>query len=137
MPNNAWLNLPVADIKASKDFFNTIGLPCKDGPGGLNTVMEIGDGKGTIVMFPTAFFRSFIQGAAVADTAGSAEILISIGADNPAEVDAIAGKVEAAGGRMITAPASMGFMYGCVFADLDGHRWNVVFMDWDKMPKPA
>jgi uncharacterized protein len=26
-------------------------------------------------------------------------------------------------------------MYGSGFADLDGHRWNVMFMDFGKMPK--
>jgi predicted lactoylglutathione lyase len=26
-------------------------------------------------------------------------------------------------------------MYGCVFADLDGHRWNVLYMDMSKMPQ--
>jgi predicted lactoylglutathione lyase len=28
-----------------------------------------------------------------------------------------------------------GWMYGCGFADLDGHRWNVLYMDMSKMPK--
>jgi len=26
-------------------------------------------------------------------------------------------------------------MYGFAFADLDGHRWNQVYMDFSKMPK--
>jgi predicted lactoylglutathione lyase len=28
---------------------------------------------------------------------------------------------------------NQGWMYGCGFFDLDGHRWNILFMDYDKL----
>ena len=35
----------------------------------------------------------------------------------------------------LASPAeSQGWMYGCAFADPDGHRWNVLYMDMSKMP---
>ena len=64
----------------------------------------------------------------------SSEILISIDAENKGEVDALAKKVEEAGGTVFAPPAeSQGWMYGCAFADLDGHRWNSLFMDFSKL----
>ena len=31
--------------------------------------------------------------------------------------------------------ALLGWMYGFGFCDIDGHRWNVLYMDMSKMPK--
>jgi len=61
--------------------------------------------------------------------------LISIDAESREEVDEWAKKVTAAGGNVFAQPAeNQGWMYGCAFADLDGHRWNVLYMDMSKMP---
>ncbi|MFP3380532.1 extradiol dioxygenase, partial [Bacillus sp. SIMBA_069] len=32
-------------------------------------------------------------------------------------------------------PSEQGFMYGAGFADVDDHRWNVLYMDMNKMPQ--
>lgn len=32
-------------------------------------------------------------------------------------------------------PRHHNWMYGAGFTDLDGHRWNVLYMDMSKMPK--
>ncbi len=45
-------------------------------------------------------------------------------------------KVEFAGGSIFGKPSEIdGWMYGAGFADLDGHRWNLLYMDESKMPK--
>jgi predicted lactoylglutathione lyase len=45
-------------------------------------------------------------------------------------------KAVKAGGSIYGEPGySQGWMYGAGFADLDGHRWNVLYMDMSKMPK--
>ena len=60
----------------------------------------------------------------------------SLDAVNREEVDQMAKAAVDAGGTLFGKPAEhQGWMYGCAFADLDGHRWNVVFMDMNKMPK--
>jgi len=61
--------------------------------------------------------------------------LFSIGAENREEVDEMAEKVVKAGGTIYAeAEDNDSWMYGCGFADLDGHRWNVLYMDMSKMP---
>jgi predicted lactoylglutathione lyase len=58
------------------------------------------------------------------------EVLFSIEASSREEVDEIAKKAEMAGGRIFSEPAEhQVLIYGCGFADLDGHRWNTVYMD--------
>lgn len=54
----------------------------------------------------------------------------------PAEVDEIARKALDAGANLFANPGYKdGWMYGCGFADLDGHRWNILFMEMSKLPQ--
>lgn len=70
----------------------------------------------------------------VTDTSQGNELLLSIGAPSKAFVDRMASKVEEAGGKVISVPTVIqGWMYGFTFKDLDGHRWNYLYMDFDKM----
>ena len=64
------------------------------------------------------------------------EVLISFDAESREEVDETARKVFEAGGTVFSKLAEIqGWMYGFAFADLDGHRWNMVFMDFSKLPQ--
>ncbi len=87
------------------------------------------------MLFSEAMFANFTQHE-ITDTNKSTEVLISIDAENRAEVDELSKKAEAAGGTVFGKPSEIqGWMYGCGFTDLDGHRWNVLHMDMSKMPK--
>lgn len=89
----------------------------------------------TIMLFPYATFEKF-TGARAVDTSHSAEVIISIGADSREAVDSFIQNVERAGGGIFGKPGETdGWMYGAGFADLDGHRWNLLYMDESKMPK--
>ena len=46
-----------------------------------------------------------------------------------ANVDDMVRKAVAAGGTTYSAPQDHGFMYGHGFQDLDGHLWEVFYMD--------
>ena len=52
------------------------------------------------------------------------------------EIDEMAEKVRKAGGEVFSEPEELqGWMYNVAFKDLDGHRWNMLYMDMEKMPK--
>lgn len=135
MTKQIWLNLPVKDVAKAKDFFWKIGFSFNeqhDTPS--STCMVVGEGHFVVMLFEEMLFSSFSQNG-LTDTKSSSEVLISIDAENREEVDELAKKVEEAGGIIFAPPAeSQGWMYGCGFADLDGHRWNVLFMDFSKLP---
>ena len=133
MTKQFWLNLPVKDLARSREFFAQLGFAFNDKHGQTGMVSLI-VGNGMVNLFPHAAFSGF-AGAQVADTAGAAEVLLSLDAESRDEVDALAKKAKAAGAKVFGEPASVqGWMYGCGFADLDGHRWNVLHMDMSKMP---
>jgi predicted lactoylglutathione lyase len=131
-----WLNLPVKDVNQSVEFFTKIGFS-------LNThykssdhsaCLFVGDNQIAIMLFAEAIFKTFTKNE-VANTKQGTEILLSIDAESREEVDEIAKKVLGAGGVVYAEPAqSEGWMYGCGFEDLDGHRWNVLYMDMTAIP---
>ncbi len=138
MTKEIWINLPVKDIKKSKEFFRQIGfsLNTKYGNNDDSASLMVGS-KGVIVMlFPEATFTSFTRNK-LSDAKQATEVLFSIDAETREEVDEMASKVLKAGGTIFGEPEEIqGWMYGCGFADLDGHRWNVLHMDMSKMPSP-
>lgn len=135
MIKSLWLNLPVKDINKSKTFFEAIGFGFNNQyPENENSVcLMLGD-KGTIIMlFTESQFKSF-TGTAITDAKNSNEVLLSIDVKSKEAVDKLVEKVIEAGGGSDHKPTEMnGWMYGCVFSDLDGHKWNILFMDYSKM----
>ncbi len=134
MTKQIWLNLPVKNVAKAKDFFWKIGFSFNeqhDTPS--STCMVIGESNFVVMLFEELLFKSFSQNE-LTDTQSGSEILISIDAESKEEVDALAEKVTEAGGTVFSPPAeSQGWMYGFGFADLDGHRWNVLYMDFSKL----
>ncbi|KAA8784888.1 putative lactoylglutathione lyase [Paenibacillus sp. 4624] len=132
MSQDIWFNLPVKDVERATAFFDTLGFQAMN-VGSERAMISIGQTK--IMLFPHATFEKF-TGTSVADTSHSAEIIISISAESREAVDSFIQNVERAGGSIFGKPGETdGWMYGAGFADLDGHRWNLLYMDESKMPK--
>lgn len=131
MKQELWLNLPVKDLKRTKLFFTHLGFEVLyDAP---EEMIGFKIGGVPVMMVTEAQFGKYAV-QTIADTTKSAEVLISLGAPDRKYVDDMALKVEAGGGKVFSAPAEIqGWMYGCAFTDLDGHRWNLLYMERSKM----
>ena len=137
MTKELWINLPVKDLKKSKEFFTALefSFTSKYGDTDYSACLIVGTKNIAVMLFEENMFKGFTQNN-LTDTKQSTEVLFSIDAESKAEVDTMAMKVEAAGGIVFSKPAdNQGWMYGCAFSDLDGHRWNILHMDMSKMPK--
>ena len=137
MSRELWLNLPVREPERAKAFYTQLGFrlneqySSQDG----SFSMIVGDNQIVLMLFPESVFRRF-TGNAVADSLQGTEVLFSLGANSRDEVDELALKAERAGGTVFSKPGENGgWMYGCGFADPDGHRWNALYMDLSKMPQ--
>ena len=137
MTKEFWINLPVKDVKRSKEFFTQLGFAfnTKYGDTEHSAAMTIGTKNIVVMLFEESMFRGFAANN-ITDTKQSTEVLFSIDAETRNEVDEFAQKAETAGGIVFSQPAeNQGWMYGCAFTDPDGHRWNVLHMDMSKMPQ--
>ncbi|HRH41883.1 MAG TPA: hypothetical protein PKY82_09585 [Pyrinomonadaceae bacterium] len=137
MTKELWLNLPVKNVKRSKEFFTKLGFTFNTthGDSDESACLLVGTKNVVVMLFAEPTFKGFVQNE-ITDTSKSSEILLSFDTESVAEVDEMAEKVREAGGTIYAAPAEIqGFMYGFCFIDLDGHRWNALYMDMSKLPQ--
>ena len=130
MVKDIWFNLPVKDIIKSKTFFTALGFSFNEKHGNTDhsACLLVGEKKVVVMLFLETVFKSFTKNE-IPNTNFSTEVLLSIGADSREEVGALFKKAVEAGGKIISEPSENG-MYGGVFADLDGHQWNVMYMNF-------
>jgi len=136
MTKSLWINLPVKDVSKSKEFFIKFGfkLNLKFGSREDSACFMIGDDNFIVMLFEEPLFEGFIA-TNIADPKLGTEVLFSIDAESVEEVNEMAKKAVDAGGTLYAEPGFKdGWMYGCGFIDLDGHRWNILYMDTAKMP---
>ncbi|MBS1645016.1 MAG: VOC family protein [Bacteroidetes bacterium] len=133
MTKQFWLNLPVKDIAKAKAFYSAIGFRFNEQQTNEESAcMELGEKNVIVMLFTENVFRHFCRNN-VTDTSNSTEVLLSIDAETRTEVDEILANAVAAGGSVYGEPHDQGWMYGAGFSDLDGHRWNILYMDTSKL----
>jgi predicted lactoylglutathione lyase len=133
MTSEVWINLPVQDIERSKGFYLGIGFSLSvHGNGPYAAGFKIGPKNLVMMLFENEFFRQML-GEDTPEGRG-AEMLISLRAESRDDIDKLAVLVPEAGGDIVTPPAEqLGWMYCLGFKDPDGHRWNALYMDLEKM----
>lgn len=136
MTKDLWINLPVKDVKKSKEFFTRLGFtPEEKHETADMSSIKVGEKNISVLLFAEETLKGFMKNE-ISDTKAGSEMMISFDAESREEVDEMASKVFDAGGTIFAEPAEIqGWMYGFAFTDLDGHRWNQIFMDFSKMPQ--
>ena len=128
MPTKMFVNFPVHDLKQSMEFFAKLGFTFNpqftDDTAACMVV-----GEDSYVMLLTHDKFKIFTPKALCDAATSTEVLVALSAESRANVDDMVRKAVAAGGTTYSAPQDHGFMYGHGFQDLDGHIWEVFYMD--------
>lgn len=122
-----FVNLPVDDLARSREFFTTVGYEfdermCND----MGLGVKLGENIYAMLL-GRDFFASFHK----AETAenGKHEVLTCLSATGREEVDTIVDRAVGAGGTEIGTSEQGDFMYGRSYTDLDGHIWEILWMD--------
>jgi uncharacterized protein len=129
MATNIFVNLAVKNLDKAKEFFSNLGYTFNqqftDEKGACMVISE------TIyaMLISEAYFKTFIPNKEISDTSTSKEVLLALSADSRQQVDEMADKAVAAGGKNFRDPEDHGFMYSRSFEDLDGHVWEVFWMN--------
>ena len=136
MHKQIYVNLPVADLPRSRIFFESLGLHFEPKfSNDQGACLVVGDNI-FVMLLTTDFFKTFTA-KPIADATRSTEVLVCLSCESRAEVDGLVKKALAAGGAAPRAPQDHGFMYGHGFEDLDGHQWELVWMDPNAAPPHA
>ncbi len=123
-----FVNLPVADLQASTAFYTALGFNKNpDFSDDTATCMVVSE-QIYVMLLTHDKFRMFIN-VDISDARKTKEVLNCLSASSRDEVDGFKAKALAAGGSEWKPNMEMGPMYGCSFQDLDGHVWEVMYMD--------
>ncbi len=134
MAKQIFVNLPVKDLDKSKEFFTRLGFGFNQQFTDENAACLILGDNIYAMLLTESFFGTFTR-KPVSDATKSTEVLIALDAESRENVDDMVYKALQAGGSVYMEPMDHGWMYGHGFADLDGHQWEVVYMDMDAMPQ--
>jgi len=133
MATQMYLNLPVKDLDKSIGFFTKLGFKFNPQFTDENaTCMIVGEDI-YVMLLVEKFFKTFIK-KEICDAAKSTEALIGLSVDSRDQVDEMVKIAVDAGGSIYSDPQDHGWMYGHSFADLDGHQWEIFYMDMSKFP---
>lgn len=129
-PQMIFVNLPVRDLTRSKGFFEALGFSFNPQfTDDTAACMVISETIFAMLLTHEKFATFTPKKGAISDAKQSTEVLICLSRENRAAVDAIVKKAVAAGGNTFSDPQDHGFMYAHAFQDLDGHVWEVMWMD--------
>ena len=123
-----FVNLPVKDLPKSKEFFGKLGFKFNARFTDETAACMILSENAYSMLLTHGKFKVFAP-QAIADATKATEVLVAMSCEERGRVDELVAKAVAAGGRTYSNPKDYGFMYGHGFQDLDGHVWEVFYMD--------
>jgi predicted lactoylglutathione lyase len=128
-----FVNIPVADLARAIRFFEALGFRFNPHfTDATATCMLVGE-DACFMLLDRARFTGFSR-RPVADARTQTGALFALSVDGREAVDAMVRQALAAGGSPAAEPQDHGFMYGHSFYDLDGHHWEVFWMDPSAIP---
>jgi hypothetical protein len=128
-----FINLPVRDLARSVEFFTRLGFAFNPQFTDENATCMIISEEAFAMLLVESRFKDFTK-RQICDTRTSTEGLFALSCESRAEVDEMVNTAIAAGGTHAMPPMDHGFMYGWSFYDLDGHHWEVFWMDPTAVP---
>jgi predicted lactoylglutathione lyase len=127
-PHKLFVNIPVNDLQASIRFFEALGFRFNTQfTDATATCMLVGE-DAYFMLLTKERFTGFSR-RPLGDSATQTNALFSFSVGSREEVDAMVAAAIGAGGTHVADATDHGFMYGWSFYDLDGHHWEVFWMD--------
>ena len=127
-PRKLFVNVPVKDVQRSIDFFEALGFTFNPQfTDATATAMLVGE-DAYFMLLTHEKFAGFVR-RPVADAQAATGALFALGVESREAVDTMVHKAVSLGGSHALDPFDHGFMYGWSFYDLDGHHWEVFWMD--------
>jgi predicted lactoylglutathione lyase len=123
-----FVNIAVANLDKSRAFFNALGFEFNPQFSNDKAASMVLGPDNYVMLLTEPFFKTFTD-RKPCDTTIATEAFLCISADSRSEVDELCNKAFQAGGKKAKDPQDHGFMYGWSFYDLDGHHWEVMWMD--------
>ena len=133
MATKIFINLPVKNLDKSISFFTKLGFTFNpqftDEKAGCMVISE----NIFAMLLTENYFQTFTK-KQVCDANAATEVLITLDAHSKEEVQELVQKAKESGATIYNEPQDHGWMYQHGFADLDGHQWELAYMDVTQLP---
>ncbi len=120
------------DLEKSKEFFSKLGFTFNEKFTDEKCGCMIVGGDNYVMLLAESFFKTF-TGKEICDATKATEVITALEVDNKEKVDELFNKAIAAGASKNVEPMIEKFMHQQNFQDLDGHIWEVFYMDESQM----
>ena len=128
MATKIFVNLPVKDLKKSMNFFTALGYTFNPQfTDDTAACMVISEDIYTMLLTHEKF-KEFTPNE-ISDARKTTEVLVCLSCETRDVVGKLVDKALAAGGTRYSEPKDYGFMIQDGFQDLDGHIWELIYMD--------
>lgn len=128
MTTQIFVNLPVKDLSRTVQFFKKLGFAFNAQFTDENATCMIINDNIFVMLLVEKFFKSFTK-KEICDTTKDTEVIIALSTDSREKVDEMMQNVFEAGGKESREPQDHGWMYGRSFQDINGHLWEIIYMD--------
>ncbi len=123
-----FVNLAVKDLDKAVEFFTRLGFSFDPRFTDENATCMIVSEEAFVMLLVRDRFKDFTK-KEIADSTTHTEAILAVSAESREAVDELAETALGAGAQPANDPMELGFMYGRSFHDLDGHLWEVMWMD--------
>lgn len=128
MSKMIFINLPVTDLKASMAFYEALGFTKNPQLSDETAVCMVWSETIHAMLLTHKKWRTFTTRPIPATD--SSEVMLALSCDSQEEVDKLNEAAAKHGGTAdINPKQDLGFMYSRSIADLDGHVWEMGWMD--------
>ena len=127
MATKIFVNLPVKNLNKSVEFFTKLDFKFNPQFTDETATCMIVSEDIYVMLLTEAKFKTFTP-KAICDATKSTEVLVALSSESRGEVDEMVRKAVAAGGTTYNKSNDYGFMYQHGFQDLDGHIWELIYM---------
>ena len=128
MTTKIFLNLPVKDLNKAIEFFTKLGFSFDPQFTDENATCMIAGEDTFVMLLVEKFFKTFTK-KEICDTKKNTEMIVALSAESREKVDQMIDKVVETGGREYREPQDHGWMYERSFEDINGHIWEIIYMD--------
>jgi len=123
-----FVNLPVKNLNKTIEFFTKLGFKFNPQFTDENaTCMIVGEDI-FVMLLVEKFFKTFTK-KEICDTSKNTEVIVALSVEGREKVDKMINKAIEAGGRESRELQDHGWMYGRSFEDINGHLWEIIYMD--------
>jgi len=129
-----FVNLPVKDLNKSIKFFTKLGFKFDPRFTDKNATCMIVGKNMYVMLLVEKFFKRFTDKKKIVNAKKNTESMISIYLSAKKAVDMMVDTALKSGGKKLLSYDN-GWMYGRDFEDIDGHIWEIFYMDESKFPK--